>query len=114
MSNCLFFKDPINEIKSLAKYLGKDLNEDQIKSIMDYCSFNKLKSNPAFETKMNLMSEGKEAQPQVKTLKLFRKGEIGDWKNYFTEEMSKRVDELVEANLKYSRPLKYEPTLRNH
>lgn len=43
--------------------------------------------------------------------KIFRKGQIGDWKNHFTYEMSKKMDEAVAANLKYKKPFKYEPTL---
>ena len=31
---------------------------------------------------------------------LIRKGEIGDWKNYFTDDMNKRMDEAIEKNLK--------------
>lgn len=30
-----------------------------------------------------------------KGLKLLRKGEVGDWKNYFTPELNKRFEEEV-------------------
>lgn len=39
----------------------------------------------------------------------YRKGKIGDWKNYLTEDMSKAIDKLVEEKLKYNkRPLIFE------
>lgn len=34
--------------------------------------------------------------------KFIRKGKIGDWKNYFSEEMTKKFDEWIELNSKES------------
>ena len=39
----------------------------------------------------------------------YRKGKIGDWKNYLTEEMSKTIDKLVKEKLTYvNKPIKFE------
>lgn len=111
------------------KYLGKELSDEQIKSIVDFCSFDNMKKNPAFEVKSpagmfakNVLgvehkpdetekkAEQAQAPAKMKELKIFRKGKVGDWKNYFTDEMSKRLDEVVAANLKYTKPFKYELT----
>lgn len=35
-------------------------------------------------------------------IEFFRQGKIGDWRNYFSDEMAKRVDDAVTANLKSS------------
>ena len=43
-------------------------------------------------------------------LNFFKKGQIGNWKNYLTEEQSKRIDDVVNKNLKYKKIIKYEPT----
>lgn len=43
-------------------------------------------------------------------LNFFKKGQIGNWKNYLTEEQSKRIDDVVNKNLKYKKSIKYEPT----
>uniref|UniRef100_A0A0E0AXL9 Sulfotransferase n=1 Tax=Oryza glumipatula TaxID=40148 RepID=A0A0E0AXL9_9ORYZ len=32
----------------------------------------------------------------------FRKGEVGDWKNYLTEEMAKKLDAVIAEKLKGS------------
>lgn len=126
-------EDPIGEVKLLAKYLGKELSEEQIKSVVDFCSFDKLKNSPAFEVKarpsdfaksvMGLSlndndndTKGKKAdeenkeKEEVKELKIFRKGKVGDWMNYFSDDMSKRLDEVVAAKLTYKKPFKYELT----
>lgn len=122
----------MTHVRELAKYLGKNLTDDQIKSVVDFCSFDKLKNSPAFEVKIRSGELGKnifgvnggegsgkeenkkeenhgQSENKMKEMKIFRKGEIGDWKNYFTDEMSKRLDEVVAAKLTYKRPFRYEP-----
>ena len=54
--------------------------------------------------------EGECKKEAPKDLSFFRKGQIGDWKNHFTDEMSKKMDEVVAANLKYKKPFKYDYT----
>ena len=95
-------KDPKREVKALAKYFGRnDLSDEQIDSIVDYCSIEKLSKNPSTDTKAKMFN-GKEFM-------FYRKGKIGDWKNYLTEDMSKAIDKLVEEKLKYNkRPLIFE------
>ena len=107
-------KDSINEARRLAKFLGKDLNDDQLKSILDFCSFENMKKSPAFDLKIPPESLATpndaltEESPQE--IKLFRKGQIGDWKNYLNQEMWKKIDEIVATKLEYKTPFKYEPT----
>ena len=48
--------------------------------------------------------------PKQNDHSFFRKGQIGDWKNHFTDEMSKKMDEVMAANLKYKKPFKYDYT----
>lgn len=103
----------------MAKFLGKDLSDEQLKSIVDFCSFDKLKKNPAFEMKIqkglmtgDLPPEDSKKPAEMGEVKLFRKGEIGDWHNYFTDEMSAKIDEIVRTKLKYTKPLKFEPTVK--
>ena len=54
--------------------------------------------------------EKDENPPKPKDHGFFRKGQIGDWKNHFTDEMSKKMDEVMAANLKYKKPFKYDYT----
>jgi len=41
---------------------------------------------------------------------IFRKGQIGDWKNYLDEEKWKKIDEIVATKLTYKKPFKFEPS----
>ena len=90
-------------MQELAKYLGLEFTEDQIKSLVAFVSFDNMKELPSmafnaldmyFKTELNF----------------FKKGQVGNWKNYLSEEQSKRIDDVVSKNLRYKRPIKYEPS----
>ncbi|PFX13018.1 Sulfotransferase family cytosolic 1B member 1, partial [Stylophora pistillata] len=93
--NVLFLKyeDLIKDLHSnvclIAKFLGKKLSEDTIKKISGQCSFNGMKKNMS-----NYWQERTAQGP-----KLLRKGKIGDWKNYFTQEQNERFENEVMKKL---------------
>ena len=99
----------------MAKFLGHDLTDEQVKSVVDFCSFDKLKNSRAFEMKSE-KAEGEaatldeQAEKVKDEFKLFRKGQIGDWKNYFSEEMSKKIDEMNLNKLAYKKTYRFEPS----
>lgn len=118
-------QDSINETRKLAKFLGRELSDEQIESLVDHCSFDNLKNSPAFQKKPPAMSEQtKEGGDQMldftpeqlemmkamKEMTLFRKGQIGDWKNYLDIDKWKAIDEMVVAKLEYKKQIRFEPT----
>ena len=88
-------RDPQFYIKRLAQFLGQlfSLQEEEtreIQRIVDLCSFEFL----------NLL--------QIKTgtyvsnfsnSVFFRKGEVGDWKNYLTIDMAEHLDQIIRQKL---------------
>jgi hypothetical protein len=98
-----YFKEPIKTVTELAKYLEVDLSESQIKMISDFVLFENMKNLASFDMKI-IKSIFKE------DIEFLRKGEIGNWKNYLSEEISNKIDEVMRINLKYKRAIKYEPT----
>ena len=89
-------KDQAGSVRKVAKFLGKDLSDDQVESLVEHLSFNKMKNNEAVNGAV-----------LRDTLALFtekggfvRKGQVGDWKNYFTEEMNLRMDKAIEKCFK--------------
>ena len=82
-------------VRKVAKFLGKDVSDEMVQSLVDHLSFKQMRNNPAVNKeerkKLGLLTgEGH----------FMRKGEVGDWKNYFTDEMNKRMDEAIEKHLK--------------
>nr|QNH68008.1 sulfotransferase-like protein 1 [Brachionus koreanus] len=86
---------PFEVIKKLSKYLGKDLSDDEIKSIIEWCSFDKMKNNPAVNYEWY-----KDLGLYKKNGHFFRKGTVGDWLNYFAVDDSQKIDHIVENKLK--------------
>jgi hypothetical protein len=92
------------EFKALADFLGKDLNEQQLKSLIEYCSFKNMKDIKTldyFQTlnSLNLYEQGS---------KFFVKGQIGRWKSFFSEELSQKFDTIINKNLKYRKKIEYD------
>ncbi|XP_078374338.1 sulfotransferase 1B1-like [Oculina patagonica] len=77
-------KDTPGTIQKIAKFIGKELSQEILEGIINQTSFNAMKK----EENVNYTW-----LPGFKG-EFIRKGQVGDWKNYFTEEQNKRLDFL--------------------
>ena len=98
---CLLFfedmkKDLASSVRHAAKFLNKNLASEIMDALVDHLSFTKMKNNPAVN-KEDLVLNGMYTNHESHFM---RKGEVGDWKNYFTDEMNKRMDEAIEKHFK--------------
>ncbi|GFR79956.1 sulfotransferase [Elysia marginata] len=67
-------------IRKLADFINTHLTEDQVQDIAKSVNFDAMKKR--FES--------------LPTSKLVRKGQVGDWKNWLTEEQSAELDRRSE------------------
>lgn len=93
-------KNPIEETKRLAKFLNVDLSDEDIAEISDKCSFQKLKL--ASQTVKDNTLVASEELGKKMNQHMYRKGEIGDWKNHFTVAMNEKFDALFTEEMKNS------------
>ncbi|KAI7750871.1 hypothetical protein M8C21_023709 [Ambrosia artemisiifolia] len=89
-------KQPEVVVRKLAAFMGKPLTADEekrgvVKDIVKLCSFENLSNLEV--NKKGLEKFGRLVE--VEKQDFFRKGEIGDWKNYLSEEMKERVDTIT-------------------
>ncbi|XP_026385130.1 cytosolic sulfotransferase 15-like [Papaver somniferum] len=88
-------KEPKIQLKKLAEFMGYSFSTEEethgvIEDILSLCSFEHLKNLDVNKNgHWNLVAN------QV----FFRKGEVGDWKNYLTPLMVERLDRLMEKKL---------------
>ncbi|OVA18524.1 Sulfotransferase domain [Macleaya cordata] len=82
-----------SKLKRLAEFVGypfslEEESEGVMEEILSLCSFDYLKN---LEVNKNGISDQK-----FENKIHFRKGEVGDWKNYLTPTMAERLDRLIE------------------
>jgi len=85
--------DLAGQIEKVATFLGKKLTADQIEALVKHLSFDKFKSNPSVN-----YSELQESGYFKKDTQFIRKGQIGDWKNHFTDELNSRFEQWIKDN----------------
>ncbi|XWS39259.1 hypothetical protein CRYUN_Cryun18bG0035500 [Craigia yunnanensis] len=92
-------KETESNAKKLAEFLGCpfSLEEERggkIQEIIEFCSFENLSNLEVNKTGMH-QKKGK----LVENGAYFRKGKVGDWRNYLTIEMGKHLDNIMELKL---------------
>ena len=80
-------KKPAEEVKKIAGFIGVDVSEQKIAQILDEASVKSMRRNKA--------TNG-ENMPQYKG-DFIRKGDVGNWREYFSEEQAAIIDEEYEA-----------------
>ena len=89
----------------MAKYLNVEISDENIGRLIKFVAFDNMK-----EMRKSDLAPAELFKPD---LDFFNKGKIGNWRNHISEEQSKRIDEVVAKNLKYKKPIQYEPTVKN-
>lgn len=88
-----FKEEPEVHLRRLAAFLGCPFSEEEEKGgvvgeILRLCSFDNLSG-------LEVNRSGKGVFGNNNSV-MFRKGEVGDWRNHLTDEMASRIDQIVE------------------
>ncbi|WMV23760.1 hypothetical protein MTR67_017145 [Solanum verrucosum] len=89
-------EDTLGYVKKLADFMDKPFSKEEQErgvpqEIVARCNFKNLSN-------LEVNKSGKyttEITKEISNNLFFRKGEIGDWKNYLTEEMAKYIDDIT-------------------
>ncbi|XP_011646240.1 sulfotransferase family cytosolic 1B member 1 [Pogonomyrmex barbatus] len=91
-------RDQTAAVKKAAKFLGKDVTNEQIIGLCEHLKFSKMSTNPSTNLEnMELLDEVHKKDPNFKFI---RNGKVGDWTNYMSEDLSRRFDKWTEEHLR--------------
>lgn len=96
-------KDLPAAIVKCARFLNvsEQLTGADIERMMDYLNFEQMQNNVAVNLEsIDVLANKGDSTP--KSIRFIRKGQVGDWKNYMSTEMSSQFDEWIERNSKDS------------
>ncbi|XP_077626980.1 amine sulfotransferase-like [Crocuta crocuta] len=93
-------KDLRGSILKVCKFLGKELSDEDMDSVVTQAMFENMKSDPRANYDIIIKSYG------VPKGHFLRKGAIGDWKNHMTVEQNERFDKIFQREMK-DVPLKF-------
>ena len=87
-------KDLPSTVDTIAKFIGQDISKELMEEIAHRTTFENMKK----DSSANYEWAKKQRRPNESDF--MRKGEVGDWKNYFTPEQLARLDAVYEKKLK--------------
>ncbi|KAM5132188.1 sulfotransferase 2B1-like [Mantella aurantiaca] len=87
-------KDPRGSVERLCKFIGKQLNDSQIDSVLKHSSFNSMKDNKM----SNWTQMPSEVLDHTKG-SFLRKGISGDWKSHFTVAQNEHFDKVYQEKM---------------
>ncbi|KAK6117866.1 hypothetical protein DH2020_048391 [Rehmannia glutinosa] len=84
--------DPKRHVSKIAEFLGRPFaNENEVDEVVWRCSLERLKNLEVNKSGSVLL--------YVPNSSYFRKGEVGDWKNYLTPEMEEQINQTSRIKL---------------
>ncbi|KAL8591980.1 hypothetical protein ACOMHN_020458 [Nucella lapillus] len=91
-------KDPVGQTEILDQFLGYNRGRELCEKIAKFCEFSSMKAVKDGEWKGDKVSIFKK-----NATGFYRKGEVGDWKNWFTVAQSERFDQEFKDRMKGSK-----------
>lgn len=88
-------KDLPGTIRKVAKFLNKNLSDEQVTKLSSYLNIENFRNNPAVNCnelkEIGVLKSGEQG--------FVRKGKTGAWSEEFTPELRERADRWIELNL---------------
>lgn len=84
-------KDHKAGLKNLSQFLGYQRTEEELEALVNHLTLENMRNKFA--------ARAMDEENQEWWTKFFRKGQVGDWNNYFEGETLQKWDEWIKRNL---------------
>lgn len=91
-------KDLKKVIRQIAKFLNRDLNQEDVEKLANHLSFDSMQKNPALNREKMIKLKGHLSNLDCEA-KFFRKGITGDYKNVMDSETVDKFNKWIEKNI---------------
>ncbi|XP_063822170.1 sulfotransferase 1E1-like [Ostrinia nubilalis] len=97
----LFYEDLIKDlpggIRRVARFLGKEPSEAQVRALSEHLKFDNFKKNKSVNNEPFTHLSDKNV---AKTVSFMRKGKAGGWREHFDEQMAAQAQQWIDDNLR--------------
>jgi len=90
-------KDLSGAIQKLTRFLGKELSDEDLATLIDHVQIKNMKKNPAVNH-LHCNESGRFLEGES----FIRKGEAGGWRKYFSDELDKEFDAWLDNHFQDS------------
>ena len=87
-------ENPLPVVKDISRFLRLTHEDSTLQQLVEWCSFNNMKKQPSTNYQHFTHKYRLDISPYM------RRGQVGDWKNYFNEEENNYIDNLYEVRCK--------------
>ncbi|XP_078664099.1 sulfotransferase 1A1-like [Branchiostoma floridae x Branchiostoma belcheri] len=81
-------------VVKIANFLGKTLPDQRIDEVVANCTFSAMKENPSTNYSRDPVLKKFFSKAEGSGIEFMRKGEVGDWKNWFSAEENKMLEAI--------------------
>ena len=93
---CFYYEDlkenPIQSLRRLAHHVGVTKTDEELQAIVKECAIDNLRMCNSDYVPTGLFDDNNKSV-------IYRKGEVGDWKNHFTVAQNKWFDDLISKKM---------------
>ncbi|GFP86638.1 cytosolic sulfotransferase 5 [Phtheirospermum japonicum] len=84
--------DPKGQVSKIAEFLGRPFaDEEEVEDVLWRCSLKRLKNLEVNKSECHFS--------HIPNKTFFRKGDVGDWRNYLTNEMEEQINQISRIKL---------------
>jgi len=94
--------DPKGQVKRIADFLGLERDDEFLEKVVKSSSIDEMRKTRGAQLNSIFTEEA------VKAGGLYRKGIVGDWQKYFTEEQAEEFDKVFQKHLGHFQDLTFE------